>query len=115
MKYLILIAGILANASASILIKYAVSNSSGIGQSFYQKFLLNPTLIGGVILYGVAFLLYTIALSKFPLNIAHPLLTSGSIAMVAFASVVGFGEKMSYLNMIGVLLIIIGVIALTVR
>lgn len=37
----------------------------------------------GLGLYGGAFLLYAAALARLPLNVAHPVLTSGAVATVA--------------------------------
>lgn len=113
MKWLILLSGILSNAGASVLIKVAMLPP-------YKPTSLNPLvllsnlpLIVGVMLYGVAFVLYALALTKLPLNVAHPILTSGAIALVAAVSTVYFGERLSPLNWLGIGLIICGVIALT--
>ncbi|WP_318495616.1 DMT family transporter [Photobacterium leiognathi] len=115
MKWVILILGILSNASASTLIKVAMVEKEK--NNFFNPYeiITNLPLISGVILYGIAFVLYAIALSKLPLNIAHPILTSGSIAIVAIASVVFFGEKLSLINIGGIILIMLGVGALTIR
>ena len=114
MQWLLLIFGILSNASASILIKAAVSNASTpIQLSKPLSIIGNIPLISGISLYGLAFVLYIIALTYLPLNIAHPILTSGSIALVAIASVLFFGETLTFINFIGIILITIGVVALT--
>lgn len=116
MQWLILIVGVLSNASASILIKVAVtSNNNPLEISNPLSIVGNPTLIIGVGLYGLAFILYALALTYLPLNIAHPILTSGSIALVSIASVIFFGEILSPINIVGIALIILGVCALTVK
>lgn len=116
MKWLILILGVLSNASASTLIKVAMTErKQAISIREPLTILANWPLFTGVLLYGAAFVLYALALTKLPLNVAHPILTSGSIALVAIASVVMFGERMSILNMLGVLMIMGGVVALTIR
>lgn len=115
MKWLLLVLGILSNASASVLIKAAMSSKNPPVQLDNPLSIVgNLPLMSGVGLYGMAFILYAIALSHFPLNVAHPILTSGSITLVAIASVVVFGESLSKVNMVGIVLIIIGVYALTV-
>lgn len=102
--------GVISNASASILIKAATSYGNlPITLSNPTSIITNYYLIFGVILYGVAFVLYTLALTLHPLNIAHTTLTSGSIALVTVASVVIFGENVSTLKIIGICLIIFGV------
>jgi small multidrug resistance pump len=116
MQWLILILGVLSNASASVLIKVAMtSKESPIEISNPLSIIGNFTLISGVALYGLAFILYALALTYLPLNIAHPILTSGSIALVSIASVIFFGEILSPINIVGIALIILGVCALTVK
>ena len=116
MKWLILFLGILSNASASVLIKVAMTNTSEpIQLSKPLSIIGNIPLVSGISLYGLAFILYAVALTHLPLNIAHPILTSGSIMLVAFCSVVFFGETLSTINTVGIVLIILGVVALTIN
>ena len=116
MQWLILILGVLSNASASVLIKVAMSSKeTPIQLSNPISIIGNLPLVSGVGLYGMAFILYALALTYLPLNIAHPILTSGSIALVGIASVLFFGESLSTINIAGIILIILGVCALTVN
>jgi len=116
MQWLILILGILSNASASVLIKVAVSSKeTPIQLSNPLSIIGNLPLVSGIGLYGIAFVLYALALKYLPLNVAHPTLTSGSIALVSIASVVFFGENLSTINIVGIVFIILGVCALTVN
>ena len=116
MKWIILILGVLANASASVLIKSAVtSNLAPIQITKPLSIIGNFPLMSGIGLYVVAFILYAVALLYLPLNVAHPILTSGSIALVAIASVVFFWESLSIINAIGFILIMLGVVALTTK
>ncbi len=116
MKWLILFLGIVANASASVLIKLAVmpprkfpTLSDPMGAFSNWPFLL------GLALYGVTFLLYAAALSRLPLNVAHPVLTSGAVATVALCSVLIFREPFYWTTGTGILLIIAGVVLITTR
>lgn len=115
MKWLILLAGVASNASASVLIKYAVSGSRKF-PSFSDPLaaLMNWPFWLGLSLYGVAFLLYALALQSLPLNTAHPILTAGSICVVAILSKTLFGEVFHISTVVGVALIVIGVVILTV-
>ena len=116
MKWLILILGVISNASASILIKVAMSNtSSPIQLSKPLSILGNIPLVSGLGLYGMAFVFYAAALTYLPLNVAHPTLTSGSIALVSIASVLFFSESLTVVNIMGIVLILIGVVALTIN
>ena len=115
MKWLILVLGILSNASASVLIKMAMNTSTPIQLSKPLSIIGNIPLVSGISLYGLAFILYAVALTYLPLNVAHPILTSGSIALVALASLAFFGESLSPINIVGIVLIILGVVALTIN
>lgn len=116
MKWLILILGIAANASASVLVKMAMTPPRQFPS------LSNPlAALGnwpfwlGLGLYGAAFLLYAAALTRLPLNVAHPVLTSGAIATVALLSVLIFREPFYWTTGAGILLVIAGVALISVR
>lgn len=116
MKWVILILGIASNASASVLIKMAmmpprifptISNLFSILENW-------PFLLG-LGLYGLAFLLYSASLTHLPLNIAHPILTSGAVATVALFSVLIFGEPFHWTTGIGIIFVLTGVVMITLK
>lgn len=116
MKWLILILGIASNASASVLVKMAMMPP--------RKFpSLNEPIVAlsnwpfwlGLGLYGAAFLLYAAALARLPLNVAHPVLTSGAVAAVATMSVLIFREPFYWTTAAGIVLVILGVMLITAR
>lgn len=116
MKWLILILGIASNASASVLVKIAMmpprkfpSFSDPVASLNNWPFWL------GLALYGAAFLLYAAALARLPLNVAHPVLTSGAIATVALCSWLIFREPFHWTTIAGILLVVAGVMLITVR
>ncbi|MFZ2725446.1 MAG: hypothetical protein WAX77_04265 [Methylococcaceae bacterium] len=114
MKWLILILGIIANTSASVLVKLAMSpprKFPSLDDSL-RTIITNWPFWLGLSLYGLAFLLYAAALARLPLNIAHPILTSGAIASVALCS---FREAFYWTTILGILLIIAGVILISLR
>jgi len=69
----------------------------------------------GLGLYGSAFLLYAAALARLPLNVAHPILTSGAVAAVALLSVTIFREPFHWTTGLGIVLVIAGVAMITAR
>jgi multidrug transporter EmrE-like cation transporter len=69
----------------------------------------------GLGLYGMAFLLYAAALSRLPLNVAHPILTSGAVAAVALCSLLFFREQFYWTTIAGILLVVTGVALITLR
>ncbi|WP_440973088.1 multidrug transporter [Pseudomonas koreensis] len=116
MKWLILLLGILSNASASVLVKMAMmpprqfpSLSNPLAALSNWPFWL------GLTLYGAAFLLYAAALARLPLNVAHPVLTAGAVATVALFSVLIFRESFHWTTGAGIFLVIVGVALITAR
>ena len=116
MKWLILFLGIASNALASVLIKVAISAPRQF-PSFADPIaaLVNWPFWVGLALYGSAFLLYAAALTYLPLNVAHPILTSGAIASVALLSVLVFREPLPWTTGAGILLVIAGMVLITWR
>lgn len=116
MKWLILILGILSNASASVLVKMAMMpprKFPSIGDPMAA--LSNWPFWLGLGLYGGAFILYAAALARLPLNVAHPVLTAGAVATVALFSVIFFRESFHWTTGAGIVLIIAGVGLITAR
>ena len=116
MKWLILIIGIAANALASVLVKMAMMPPRKF-PSFSAPWaaLSNWPFWLGLGLYGAAFLLYAAALARLPLNVAHPVLTSGAVAAVALLSVLVFKEPFHWTTGAGILMVIAGVALITAR
>ena len=116
MKWFILICGIAANASASVLIKLAITPPRKFPSAGDRSAAVcNWPFWLGLCLYGAAFLFYAAALTKLPLNVAHPVLTSGAIAIVALLSVFIFREDFYWTTGVGIVLVITGVALITVR
>jgi multidrug transporter EmrE-like cation transporter len=113
MRWLFLLLGIASNSSASLLIKLALQSPRGM--SSFQSTFINIhkwPFIAGILLYATALIFYAVSLKYFPLNIAHPVLTSGAIASVALLSVVVLGEPLRPLTLIALMFITFGVILL---
>lgn len=116
MKWLILVLGIASNASASVLIKMAMMPPRKFPTlSDPMAALTNWPFFLGLGLYGGAFLLYAAALARLPLNVAHPVLTSGAVAAVALSSVLIFREPFHWTTAAGILLVVAGVALITAR
>jgi small multidrug resistance pump len=116
MKWLILILGIVSNASASILVKMAMMPPRKFPSlSEPMAALSNWPLLLGLGLYVAAFLLYAAALARLPINVAHPVLTAGAVATVALCSVVIFREPFHWTTAAGIVLVVAGVAMITAR
>lgn len=116
MKWIILALGILANASASGLLKLAVSSPRSFPSlNAPMDALRNWPFWVGLALYGMAFVLYSASLTRLPLNVAHPISTAGAIALVACLSVLMFKEPMGISVAAGILLIMAGVVLISLK
>lgn len=116
MKWLVLVLGIMSNASASLLVKMAMMPPRKFPSlADPMAALSNWPFWLGLGLYGAAFLLYAAALARLPLNVAHPVLTAGAVASVALASVLVLREPFYWSTGAGVALVIAGVALITAR
>lgn len=116
MKWIILLAGIFTNASASVLVKIAMMPPRKFpSPADPMAALSNWPFWLGLGLYGAAFLLYAAALARLPLNVAHPILTSGAVATVALFSIFLFREPFHWTTIAGILLVVSGVALITAR
>ena len=116
MKWIILFFGIVANASASILVKLALTPPRRFPSlSDPTAGLTNGPLWLGLLLYGTAFILYATALARLPLNVAHPVMTTGAVALVTVCSVLVFHEPFYWTRGVGLLLVALGVAFISVR
>ncbi|RVT90519.1 multidrug transporter [Sphingomonas crocodyli] len=105
-QWLLLIAGIASNASASLLVKAAVGKPISLQQPFAIGNLIYGSAIG---LYMAAFVLYAAAVSRMPLTIAHPVTTAGAILVVGVSATLLFNEQMSPLRIAGYCFLFIGI------
>jgi small multidrug resistance pump len=116
MKWLVLVLGILSNASASLLVKMAMMPPRKFPSlADPMAAFTNWPFWLGLGLYGAAFLLYAAALARLPLNVAHPVLTAGAVASVALASILVLREPFHWTTGAGVALVIAGVALITAR
>jgi drug/metabolite transporter (DMT)-like permease len=71
----------------------------------------NPFVIGGLCVYGLSTLFWLTALSRVPLSYAYPFI-SLNLLVIMLVSWGLFGEQLSWLRIVGTLIIGIGVILL---
>lgn len=112
MKWVVLVVGVLVNASASILIKMSSMPPRKLPSPSLpvSTWILNWPLWLGIVAYGLAFLLYVYALSFFPASVAHPIITAGAIALVATTAGLLLGEPLSGLTIAGIVVVMAGVL-----
>lgn len=116
MKWMILSLGILSNASASIMVKMAMMPPRKFPSlADPMSALKNWPFWLGLVLYGTAFLLYAAALARLPLNVAHPILTTGAVATVALFSYFILDEAFHWTTILGIVFVSVGVGLISAR
>jgi len=103
-SYLYITAGILLSALAQVLLKRAAAFS--VYSTGWIGFML-----GGVIAYAVAFLLYAVILRRLPLSVVSPVMTVCVMILVVIAGLL-LGEAVTLRKCIGVGLGIMSVITI---
>ncbi len=110
----LLMAGVLLNAAAQLLLKAGV-NSVGLFE-FSRTNLLpvgwklatEPHIVGGLACYVISVVVWIMALSRVEVSVAYPMLSVGYIVN-AVAAWYLFGEALSPMRMAGIGVIILGV------
>lgn len=77
------------------------------------KSLSSPFIIFGIISYGIATILFMALLNKYEYTSLQAVVVSSSLFCTLLAASVLFNEKLSILNLIGFLILIIGVVLVT--
>lgn len=103
MSFSFLLAGVLLNASAQLLLK-AGTNAMPLGLGLA----LEPHILGGLACYAISVVVWIVALSRVPVSIAYPMLSIGYVVN-AVAAWQLLGESLSPLRLAGIGVIIAGV------
>jgi multidrug transporter EmrE-like cation transporter len=101
---LIMIATTFLTAGAQLMLKLGAGKLSFTPEGI----LLNVPLIAGCIMYGISAILFVIVLKKLQLSKAYPIISLAFI-WVTVLSAVFLNEPMTFINIIGIPLIMIGV------
>ncbi len=107
-----LVFALLANAAANIMIKAGMNGrplDPGRPGELLTAIVTNKLVAGGVILFALNVVCYAYVLSRVPLSLAYPIMTSVGFLIVVGASALLFGESLGALQIGGMVLIIVGV------
>ena len=106
-----LIVAVVMNASANALLKTGARTLTlPLSSETFFNALTNLYLVGGIALFALNVLCYIYALSKLPLSLAYPVMVVGGLLIVISTSVLIFGESLSYVQVGGLSLVVLGVI-----
>jgi small multidrug resistance pump len=106
MSYLYLILSVVFNVASYIVYK-SISNKP-------NDFLWIILFSFGLILGGVNIFFFTKALKNINLSISYPIFSGACIALMILSSTILFHEKMNMYNIIGAVVVIIGIALLSV-
>lgn len=110
MTWLLIVVGVIANAAASVLVK--LSTKGPLDLSNPVGLITNGGLWLAAVSYGVAFLAYAAAVSRLPLNVAHPVATAGAIVLVGLCSALLIRETFTPMHWLGYGLLVAGIVVL---
>lgn len=112
MTWLLVAVGVVANAAASVLVK--LSSNGPLTLADPWALATNWRLWLAAASYGVAFLAYAAAVTRLPLNVAHPVSTAGAIVLVGLCSALLIREAFTPLHWLGYALLLAGILVLAV-
>ncbi|WP_446899532.1 EamA family transporter [Clostridium sp. LBM24168] len=114
---LLILISVFLGAMGQVLVKYGAVN---LELNFTLKYLI-PSIFGilknlpvmtGIISYGISFLIWIKVLSKTELSYAYPMVSLGYIITMIFSYFV-FKENISFIRILGMLFIIVGVVLIS--
>lgn len=86
----------------------AIYSSSHSNLDFISRYLLNPWFYGAIFFFGIATFTWVQVLIRMKISVAYPIL-SISYILITLGAFYFFGEKISWINILGILLIMFGV------
>ena len=113
-----ILAGVLLNAGAQLLLKagtraIGVIGASGAGGFALAQTALNvalqPFIVAGLLCYVLSVGIWIVALSRVDVSVAYPMLSIGYVVN-AFAAWWLFGEALTPMRLAGITVILIGVV-----
>ncbi|HEX5094114.1 MAG TPA: SMR family transporter [Burkholderiales bacterium] len=114
LSFALVLAGVLLNAAAQLLLK---AGTNAVGHFEFSsanvipvglRLALEPHILGGVACYVVSLVVWIMALSRVEVSIAYPMLSIGYV-LNAVAAWYLFGESLTALRMAGIGFIVVGV------
>lgn len=116
MGYLFLIIAVALNAAANVLLKIGVARIGALQEAgFLARYAMNWPLLSGLVLFAVNVVFYAAALARLNLSVAYPVMMAGGVTIVVAISIVFLRESLSSAQMVGLLLVVVGLVLLTSR
>lgn len=98
---------IACNAGAQVALKFGASDALHRWQAWFS-----PSILGGLLLYGISFMLTVRVYADFPLGVISPVMAGGIFMLITLASVLLFGEALTLGKIAGMGCIVVGILLL---
>ena len=109
----VLVIAIVFNAGANIMLKVGMKNSGSIAEhgisGMVMRALSSVYVWAGLAAFGIAFVFYSVVLSRMDLSKAYPIMTSAGFAIVVVASWLMFQEVITWPKLVGIATIAVGI------
>ena len=112
MSYVMVFISVLFGAIGQILFKKGMTSIGTFEMSKILSILFTPTIFSGFIFYGISSIMWLYVLSKHQLSTVYPILSLGYI-LTTVAGYYLFNEKITGVNIAGIVLICLGIILIT--
>ncbi|HTH80290.1 MAG TPA: hypothetical protein VL593_15050 [Ramlibacter sp.] len=108
MTWLLVLAAVLCNATAQVLMKRGGVTHAG---DWHQWITLN--LVGAASLYVVSFAITPIVYARMPLSLISPLMAGAIFVLISVASVLLLGEHLNGFRLAGMACVLLGIYLLS--
>jgi multidrug transporter EmrE-like cation transporter len=110
MGYLFLALALTLNAGANILLKIGAGRLGRLDEpGLLGRLASDYFLIAGVLLFALNVVFYIAALTRLNLSLAYPIMVAGGLIIVVSASVLMLREPLTLGQVIGLVLLVIGI------
>ena len=107
---LVLLAGL--NSTFGNLLLKASRQTVDSNSNLFEQY-MSLYFMGAMIFYGINVMFFAKALDYLPVNIGYPILASSGFAMLAFSSWAIYDEKLGLFQIIGLIIVVIGIAMLS--
>ena len=117
-KFILVLITALSMAVANLLIRAGVDKSGGqlgLTRASLLSVVTQPLYLVGLLLVGLAGILWIRVISTGPLSVIYPLFVSLTYLLIVFGAVIVFHENLSFSKMAGLCFVLVGMVLLTRR
>lgn len=116
MGYLFLTLALTLNAAANILLKIGAARLGGLdGPDLIGRVMSNYHLLAGLTLFALNVVFYVAALIRLNLSVAYPIMMAGGVVIVISVSILFLQEAVTTRQMLGLVLLILGIVLVADR